>query len=709
MILFSLAVVSAIGHFRSIDVRVPSGVTTVNDVVLDLANDLKIKITVPKALSRHLIYLDQHGQSPRSTLEALALCIRGSITESNGEIMIQRVEKDLQRVRNEQCLERGKALGKKLEEIDRYRVQQLAGKTLVQGISEAIELRSKQYQDLVVHRLDVLGPYDGRQLLPCQSLLEKLIKRIGVEELAKSCVEHTQMFERNPAPGALALPECDDLLTEYQDMISQLRSSQPSMDVKRTISLPVFRTDEFSAWIGKGEKATRLRLTVGASCANLALNLQLFDERGMIVDSTNIDSYSTEEYNWQYPNVISKFVSTKPVRTFIELAPDAQDACTWKLRDPILLPDWLSHPTINEPFAVFVEPIMRKIASEAPNTCVVIDLSDALWHYGSTCTSADKLDVDAFKVMMTKWGYYEHVEVGSAGVWRPKYFDYTEARDADRKALEIHAKTFAHLRRRDFRSVCKLFHDAGPAVGDLTSYFGSISTGQWGESWNLDNQFISLIGGISDADWSSLESGRSLSVAELELDSAFDKLLRDGQTKIESPQGVSDYDQHPSELYRDRSLGETAVAIRKQSNEVFHLWQPSKEKEPNNDWMDLQRLTAFSHVSYGGVQNPGLQTTRDEFESQLKRFYYRIASAINDTVILTLPKGCLMKCEAPQELVDKSGVIQYDEFPADLRDQIWDAACASAKRTFERRKRAIDAAKSGLSGGLEAPSTPPPT
>ena len=140
-----------------------------------------------------------------------------------------------------------------------------------------------------------------------------------------------------------------------------------------------------------------------------------------------------------------------------------------------------------------------------------------------------------------------------------------------------------------------------------------------------------------------------------------------------------------------------------------------KRLTPGPQLMDRQRMRMLMEIRplltlmTWRHQNPGLQTTRDEFESQLKRFSHRIASTITNTVVLTLPKGCLMKCEAPPELVDKSGVIQYDEFPADLRDQIWDAACTSAKRTFERRKRASDAAKSGLSGGQEATSTPPPT
>jgi hypothetical protein len=195
---------------------------------------------------------------------------------------------------------------------------------------------------------------------------------------------------------------------------------------------------------------------------------------------------------------VARSFTAKADAHMVTLAVDSAKACHQFRFDAKALPAWIQYPQVNDPLNVFVCPVLTALASEDGSSCVVIDVSDVLWHLAVFSEMDASVNLDEFKVLMTKWAHYEHLFVGDSSIWRPKYFDESEAKLADRKALARYAKAFAATGSKDWVAQCRMYREAGASVGPLSKQFAALSSGKWqGEMTPSTDCMCRLIGAIS--------------------------------------------------------------------------------------------------------------------------------------------------------------------------------------------------------------------
>ncbi|HTQ11128.1 MAG TPA: hypothetical protein VMI31_13760, partial [Fimbriimonadaceae bacterium] len=444
-------------------------------------------------------------------LDALAACLRATVSESGERITIARSEKELDQARKAEASEVAENLKARLEESAKHREDVLKDRSAASVISDEIDEQdreSKQIQSS--HEADGSGmsPFDGRELLPAEVLLEDLAKKIGPERLAADASKHPQVLEDVPAFDSLTLPACDALLADYNASMARLRELKPSQAVQSEIAASPWTQDDYQAWTTASGSAKHLRLRLATEADFLTLSLECFDPQGNLVDRATLQGIPLSERNRGYLSTIQRAAAVGPKHPAVDLSEDASWPRHHAELDPANLPKWIRDPDKSEPLDLFVEPALDEIAREDPGACVAIDVSDDLWYDGISCITDKQLDVDMFEAAMVGWQHYEHLNLGPISVWRPKYFDHSDASLADRAALSRYAAVLAAFGNADTRSRSVLYYQASPIVGTLTVGFASYKTKLWQEDWTLSDCLARLIGAISDEDWSRLLAGR---------------------------------------------------------------------------------------------------------------------------------------------------------------------------------------------------------
>ena len=673
-----------------------------------LSAEIGKPITTSPALGRHLIFLERHGRTPSETLSAIALCLRGSITSANGGLSIVRSERELNGLRNLYSHDRARELQLRLTELDRYRSSHLRSKSIADAISEAIDARDQERKDVLAKRQTEMGPYSGRELLPAEVLLEKLVNRIGPDNLATISSTQAQTLEDQPVATALPLPAISDLVSDYNNAVLELRASPPSPSIKMKMVGLYPSQQWFNGWLANTGEVAHLRMKVKGERDSLLVSLECYDNAGNRLDVASLEGVQAANFGRGSLAPINRATASLTTQRRLPLTDEAVKIRHLEPYALAALPQWIIRPDVHDPLNVFVQPVLAEMAKEDLTSCVAMDVSDELWPYLYYCEQNGQISVDRFELLMQQWGFYEHLNDGHLAIWRPKYFDESEARQADRRALARYAKIFATSGLQDFRGQTVLYHDSGLLAGPLTKFFAFLSCSKGQNTWPLTDRMAALLGAVSDSGWEELESGKRIRVAELGTLSELDALFREDVVRSESDHQISDLFTHPPELYRGPDLGDTTIEISRSPETLVRWWDPTRKNENDASWNDLMSLSSIGHVSYTEKPSPHFRVSREDFETKLNGYRFRMASINQKTALLHLPKGYFIKCKIPIQVDTTSQVLMYSELPQSIRDQTWELACESGKAQYHSMQQQIanQTSSGGTSGSMQ--NRPPP-
>jgi hypothetical protein len=431
--------------------------------------------------------------------------------------------------------------------------------------------------------------------------------------------------------------------------------------------------------------AKHVRIHAQSDADRVYLSMECFDATGARCDSADLTAVPLAHYDDRWISPVGDPAASNPNARVIQLTPEEVEVSRRIKFDIKALPAWFQNPQNHEPLDLATPPVLSALAEEDGSNPVVIDASDLFWTLTYVSQKDGRVNLEAFKSLMARWDHYERVSADGATVWRPRYFDYSEARVADRKALSRYAKAFATTGSRDWLAQSRLYRAGGASISPLSRFFVLVSTGKWqGQMTPETDCLYRLIGAISSADWERLLAGRRVTVAELGVTSELQALLREDQAKSQSDGKIPDLLSHPAELFRGFELGEAAVEVHGATD---YLLRDIRAGSPEIEelWGTPAMLYSRGFARYGGRPTPHMLTTREEFESRLGSSTYRTASAERITFVLRLPSRCSITCSWAQGAKDISGVVTYADLPKPVRDEVWRLACEQAKARYDQR------------------------
>jgi hypothetical protein len=247
-----------------------------------LEQDLGASVQVAGPLKDDLVMLVPHGAGPMTVLEELAASLRGSVRRTTYGFLVERSKSDLEHLQQAVTAERVSWLSRRMAQVKKYRVTHNVGADPKSVVIRELDRWTDEVNNLKALGAKGVDPFGWQDLLPSYSLLDGLLTRINLSELASLPAGETSVYEDDPADGEKSLPPDQDLVATYEQAMQSFRDAGIERAIKSRI------TDRALSRLAPSwgtSNLARLRLVETASSSSISLELEAFDARGMKIDS----------------------------------------------------------------------------------------------------------------------------------------------------------------------------------------------------------------------------------------------------------------------------------------------------------------------------------------------------------------------------------------------------------------------------------------
>lgn len=674
----------------------PARVSTVGDNAKWIGERLGMTVTVQPKLAKELLFISNLDYPPEKLLPLVARAEHASVRSTAGGLVLERSAADLKTLAENERKERAEWIRARQKRVAEYRQTTLGSGDVAGALTRAIDAEQTAFQNFLRHggtRPPTLFPSD---LLPGQALIDALIQRIGIDELASIPANRTVIYENNPLEHAVPFPPCSDLVNAY------MKQSAPY----ETVSLPSESTQEmqglmqtpYFSQVGQPtQRPARLRLRVTVSKVDQVFELEGFDAGEKRVLHA---AFGTDGPTRARPDVgIAGEELVKPNARWSPISQETQQVASVVTRDlprgePA--PEWLAHPENSEPMNVFVSDCLRAFAAQTPDKCTVVDVDDFFWKLAGLCCKDGKLCTSAFQSELDEVEDYEKVEDGASIVLRPRSPEAVEDARANRKVLGRSVRDLIARNGERLRTLSLLSHDASAETSILATTFARYAMQV--SPTDLDDALLvirdpayRLLGGISDEAWTKLKFGEPQPVGRLDVTGEARALLVSEAHSAHGEQPVSDLKHHPIELYDRDPMEATSISIQPSEKTVMRSQNP---KGTVSMW---EGAAGFARTIGGWAVNrlPGFNTApagQDVFE---QRVTYRVG-AVNEhatkwkwsfqtavqsisTITIHLPYGQRIEFVL-STIHDPSPLGAYLDLPQNVRNELYKAAVEVGER-----------------------------
>jgi hypothetical protein len=307
-----------------------------------ISSRLGITVRVSPKLARDLVFVEPHGAGARIQLDSLAEVLDASLIPTKGGFLIERTPKDLKALRSHRSSTRASWLEKTLKDQDRFR-RSVPGSPAPAAVASELAREELAWQDVIHGKANRAGFHFATQLLPAQVLMEQLIGRIGIQNLADTPSYQRRVIEDDPVSGAGPLPAHTDLVDSYLAAMQVYEQARP---------LPAGQlgqmglSEQFGGWGEPAVRPSKLRLLVASEPAGLILNLEGYDEGGNRVLYAVMTSGPAKDLG--SPAAVVREASATPRK--VELSASSRDAQVFgSAMEKAAFPEWFKAPDKVEP------------------------------------------------------------------------------------------------------------------------------------------------------------------------------------------------------------------------------------------------------------------------------------------------------------------------------------------------------------------------
>lgn len=650
-------------------------ISTAGADITCIGEKLGKSVRIQAALSKKLLFISNPDIPPDRLLALVSLAVHGSVRATPNGLILERSPKDLANLREAERKERAGWIQERLASVAEYRKKaSLGGGGFAQVLTRELSGKEAAVQKFSSHTGPRPATFFPTLLLPSEQMLEGLIRRIGIDELASIQPGRTEVYESFPVDEARLLPGCDDLVDQYVEATGQFEGLTLPLDASDAIQK--LNYGPYFSQLGKHVKRPeRLRLRIAVSRTDQVIELEGFDldqRRVLLAHFVTLGPVQGVPYtSLAFDDLRSVDAQWSPISKPAQAEIDRDLKRNTLAGGPV--PDWLVHPERSEPLNAFVYDCLKAFASRTPNKCTIVDVDDFFWLFSRLCCSEGRLCTTAFQDELNGIEDYERVEDATSIVLRPRTPESVEGAQADRNVLGRHLRDLIAQKGDRLRTLSLLFHDTSGERSVLAEAFArdAMRIGSTSPDNFLGDMTYRFLGGICDDVWSDVMAGRTVTVSQANATNDMRDLLVSEILPATGEEPVSDLKHHPIELYSKALVGDTLVSVPSRDLSVIR-WQTSDGRLSR--WQSVERLTSMApaavHILSGG--NIGLSCTQDAFDQRFGwDWVFQTASETQRKIIIHLPDGQRMEILASTVVHDPSPLGAYRELPQGLRDMVW--------------------------------------
>ncbi len=632
-----------------------------------LSSRLGHELVVAKPLRSEMLYVASHGATPEIEAKAVAEALHASLDKNGAGWLIQRTKQQRLDIERDRRTERATWIRRAIKDRTTQRTKKLAGHSaesvVVANLNRALKPQTGRPTTQAEDVASDQGLYDCELLLPGATLLESIVARLTPERLASIPSGDYRVYETDPILPAEALPDVSDLVASFTRSMHAFEGSPLAVEMKER---SVGAGGAFLTGFGGASKPVKTRLMVTTSLTGLTLSLELFDEVGSRIGVASMfisrpDISRSAEIEARKPGV-----QGHPV--WIPVSDAATKCASFRSRKGEF-PDWFRYPERTEPLSIISTTGFAWMAEQAPEKCFVVDMPDSVFSMAMQVVKQDRLNVSAFQVSLAGAEMMQQVSDDHAVVWRSRDPEWVEITRSDRKALGSFSRGVISAGWIDPREEGLVFHRCRQLNYDwrAAARLGLEKGNGRPQISPSGGELMPIIGEISDADWQSLRSGRTITVGELGIvhETA---LLLSLEPDVVGGNALSDLFRHPLEMYGRYRIEETPVSLKGQPEQVVQV----KTDSFVGDWCPLRVLPAqLTHDGLGVVRNRKL--TRDTLEAYLEeKCSFNVGQRSELTMIVGLPQGHSIEQRLLMPVETVSSKLPYSQMPKEIRDKVWE-------------------------------------
>lgn len=665
--------------------------------IASISSAMGRSVGITPSLAREMLFVQGGSARPEVLLNAVAAAVHASVVDKGATLLIMRTPSDSKAIRAGLVAERTRCIAAARKRIAAFRREHLPNGLREDDLAEEYRRETTRFDDeLYGRKRSAPEEYALQQLLPCAQLLDDLVDRIGIEVLAAVPSGTPVVFESDPGPGVAALPDCSDLLADYQ-------ASMAPLEAVISGDAPGARPEWWQFGDVSNSRIGLVRLRVRAGSDFIAFDLELYDSSGRLQDKALFDATASRPLILGASDSGRVFGVANAVRIPVtaEVQPDGHLMDLGSATPFYLSPDRV------EPLNLFTNAAVASLVAGDDAGCVVADVPDSFLFTAARCIKAGELNCTAFRELVQSYEDFEKVTPPGATVRRPTDPEYVEAHRADRKSVARYARDLTESQSPKTRTRGRLFHEGFPAVwswaGPWSNAADSISRSTDDADQHISPGLYAVIGAISGGGWDELQAGSRLTAGDLGIVPELTQFLI-GDPRV-SPTAAAPkvdlYQQHPIDLYRGTDLARTAISLRSGKQRVVSAWPP-KGKDTSDIpgfWASADSVMRMFPFRSFDPSTGGPAQTRQQFEQDCANEYnLRFGTEDSTDIVIALPKGYSVTMRLSSTFGDLGPAVTFADFPQALKDQIWQRGCENARKQFEQ-----------FQATLRNPTTTPPT
>jgi hypothetical protein len=651
-------------------------VLTLESVVSQLCQDLHKRISVEPRLGKKLVFISDPGSQPEPLLSSLATTVHASLVTTANGLRLQRTSGDLRTARKAEIAQRAGWIRARLDQVAKFRADRLSRGSFEAAYARELDAEARARENYHLGRGLAPAAFFVNQLLPGEILIESLIRRIGVDQLATVPTGESQVYEDFPADSAFPLPDHADIVDQYV---------ADSLPLER-MSLPGQSTSPYLSHLGGPTRTpVKLRLRQLVERTRVIFNLEGFDSRGTRVLAADFFTQSKDPS--RLPASIAREAMQKQDAVWETLSASAQGALGWFSPTASVtsdnVPDWFLHPESGEPLNLFVAEALNGLASLEQSKPVMVDVDDAFWDAARLCCLKGRFCATGFRDILSESENYDRTETGWGVIWRPKNPELVEASLADRKVLGRAARALVFEQSDPLKPLSRLFYDASKSSSTLAwtwarkaVLFDAPDNGSL-----FDESAYRMLGALPASVWNELENGKTVSAGQAENTDDVRNLLSGERYQTTGQGNLSDLKRHALELYSEHSVASTLISLHPMQSTVIRFWNQTAVEPKWWNPADVLFSMAGVRMEYlaSGEPTPTgtffVVSTQAEFEEKLgKSRKFRLAVEHDTVITLGLPEGRRIELRHRGAFTDLHPAGDYADLPAEFRDEVWNNA-----------------------------------
>ena len=683
----------------------PDSVVSASAEVAYLADRMGKTISVDRELSEFPIFVEANGANASALLQDIAASLHATIYSTKNGLRIGRTRED---IKASSLLHRQvgmKWLQDRFELWDRDLEYEKKFGSRVNQLKDVIRTNAHADSTFLANQTNLSGRY--RRLwtpafLPAGRFLRQLVNRVGIEMLSEIGTDERRFYSNSPTAEEFRIPNADaDVKTFLKEESEFQRDENYSVsdgELKR-IGIPRI---ELSRQLPPPNEVKFL-LSETRTDAHIDLRLEIYDGDGELLDQ----AYAASELS-QYldsPVRTAQFLMKDAIRGWVPLSRGSQwvsnidqirvagskslangDQPWLNLSRRTLnvgsLPYMMLYPVRFEPNNYVVRELLGGISAEYPGKAFVCQIPDRAWPFALACVRSGKANVQIFKKFLLDDIGCEETSVGSDVVIRPRDPLAADAHFAHRDVIGRSIRGFVSAQRVSLPAWSRCMKELGSGASSSVSnwYLRAVKYSLPACSGQADALAFRLLGGLSDDDWSALQSGEAVPLHDMTIDNVLlTRIVKFETIRPQSKARISPVEMHPVELFPAGMDLDFPGVIHTSTQILVDL--PAPRAEPSVPFFG-RTPDMLTGILLGPIRMARDFATRlnrntsDEaiFRSVVKKMgQWRVAIQRTYTIRVQLPEGVYLNQSIADAPFMEPGTVSLDQLPVDYLKQLFEA------------------------------------